>query len=286
MTTPPGPDELELMAYADGRLDVRSARGLQIARHLERDEAACRLVNAYIAQDRAIRRQFDPVLSQPVPAPLLPVNLSAPGVSRRWWKWSAAAAAAGAAGLVIHMTGILQPTALAHDFETFAGRVLAHMQAGDADAASMGLQQLADLPALPDFNAAGFTLIDHRSLQQGTIRMLEARYRDAAGQQLRLFVGEMPGRATPETRDPVVYWQRGGRFYALTGTLPGERLGQFAAASLGDAPQIEQGGGIPATDPSPFHTIPVETPSAPISPTLSPSIQSPVVATPGRDGAA
>lgn len=66
------PDELELIAYADGRLDAGSARGREIEAWLKSHPAADARVRAYVRQDQDIREHYAPLLAEPLPPQLRP----------------------------------------------------------------------------------------------------------------------------------------------------------------------------------------------------------------------
>jgi anti-sigma factor RsiW len=57
--------ELDLMAYADGRLDAVRRRAVEA--HLASDPDARALVEAFVRQNECLRRALDPIAAEPVP---------------------------------------------------------------------------------------------------------------------------------------------------------------------------------------------------------------------------
>ena len=75
MNTMNRPDELEFIAFAEGRIDPESARGREIAAMLRNDPEAEAMVQNYQAQDKAIRRHYAPIMAAPIPAQLRISNI-------------------------------------------------------------------------------------------------------------------------------------------------------------------------------------------------------------------
>jgi len=206
---PSGPDipvtEAELHAYADRQLSTE--RGAEVAAWLagRPDEAA--RVRAWELQKRELRELFDPVLDEPVPAPLR-------RGARRRTAWHARPGLAAAASLVLALAAggagwglralhdaarMAALHASASDFATRAA--IAHtvyapeakrpveVDAAHEDQLVTWLSKRMGAPMkAPHLESLGYALEGGRLLPGDRGPVAQFMYRDAAGHRLTLYV--------------------------------------------------------------------------------------------------
>lgn len=224
------PDEPELMAYADGRIDAGSARGREIEAWLAGQPAARRRVQDYARQDREIRQHFAPRLAAPLPA-----RLRLQAIRRRRSSvrtWMAVPTAASIAAVVLGWSLRVDPGA--RELDRFAHAVAHHLA---TDAVHDPIQAPHDASVAPDSLSAGFELAGMRHLESADRWYTEYAYRDADGRSLRLFVGDrQEGGEEPHWLRAgdqiVVYWDSGSRMYALSGAVSESELRRVAMHAM------------------------------------------------------
>ncbi|QOL49748.1 anti-sigma factor family protein [Massilia litorea] len=249
--------EADLQAYVDGLLPP--ARQAEVeAWLLTRPDEAERLA-AYREQNRELRRLFDPVLDEPIPA-----ALRAPAPRRAWWSGPAGRCAAA---LAIAFAGglagwTLRAAADAH------GAVSVSADAGPAanslprqaaiahvvyspelrHPVEVGADQEQHLVAWlskrlgapvrpPHLGKLGYELIGGRLLPGESGPVAQFMYHNLAGQRLTLYVstGQTHNRDTgfrfaQEGPVGVFYWIDGKFGYALSAGVTKNELGTIAMA--------------------------------------------------------
>lgn len=227
------PGELELIAFAEGRIDADALRGREIAAWLQTQPQARQRVDGYVRQDRAIRAAFASKLGEPVPARLrlATIRRRRDRACRRW-TGGVAAMTAGAAVLVLAMRP--ESPARGDSLEVFAQTVLEQIETDAPPAWNVAVAAQVS----PVFIPGTFELAGARRMETSGGVVTEQLYRDADGRSLRLFIGEEPppAAAAPRWRQvggqQLVYWESGDRHYALSGGIDATELQQLAARAM------------------------------------------------------
>jgi anti-sigma factor RsiW len=235
--------EADLHAYVDAVSPP--ARSAEVEAYLaERPEEAAR-VRSYREQILALRREFDPVLDEPVPERLLPQR------RRRTHVRYAAAAACIVLGGVIGWylraytsDRLLEPAAWAHR------AVVAHIVYSPEvrHPVEVGADQEAHLVAwlskrlgaqlnVPRLGSLGYTLVGGRLLPGERGPVAQFMYQDAKGTRLTLYVRanadgnrETAFRFAQERGIGVFYWLDHQLGYALSGDVEKSELLRVATA--------------------------------------------------------
>lgn len=248
MMTMHRPDDALLHAYADQQLPdpERSEVARWLAAHPD-DEAR---VRHWQADNAALHAAFDPVLDEPLPARLLEAARQSTPAAPRWRM----AAAIGwlAIGLFggfvagrhspppaapLALAPLAREAAIAH--AVYAPEVRHPVEVGaDQREHLLGWlsKRLGHPIQAPALDGLGYHLVGGRLLssQEGPGALL--MYEDASGERLTLFVGGAQEDGATAFRFAehegvhVFYWVDGGTGYALSGTLPRERLLTAATA--------------------------------------------------------
>ncbi|MBY8966293.1 hypothetical protein KHP57_11325 [Algiphilus sp. NNCM1] len=240
--------ERDLMALADGRIAPDSEHAARIREYLQADPNAAARFASWQQQNAAIRAHYAPALAEPVPERLQPETLRARRHQAQGRRRRLAVAAAGAAVVVAAVMRLAAAPWGNEDaaLDRFAGAV-AKLPANADTAAMPSPVSTSTLAArhehaLPDLGAMGYALKGQRSVHAGDRTATEARYEDAQGRALRLFVTEEGDGQPPqlhrrvENGRQVAYWRVGQRLYALasqTQLQPG-RLQRIAGATRVD----------------------------------------------------
>lgn len=238
-------DEFDLMAYADGFLDEDPARKALVEKRLRAFPADAARVEAYRAQNAALRRRYGRRVEDPVPDRLY-AALERPG----WRPFRAAAAAAamlaltsvaGVSGWMIGQSdrsvGWL-PAEFLDDSRIGYVESGRHVEPAPAAArASAPLDWLAESIALdvrvPDLSAHGFMLERTETLPGGE-RMVRLSYAGADGDGFSLFL-----RPWWEPRNPgielirrdgawLAYWRDGPVASVIVSRLPEDEVRRLA----------------------------------------------------------
>ncbi|MCF3936672.1 hypothetical protein L1787_25095 [Acuticoccus sp. M5D2P5] len=216
--------EIDLLAYADGRLAGDPVRRAAVERHLARDREAARLVADIEAQNAQIRALYDRVLDAPIPErhrDALWGNAERGGGA--WMRLAAsvalfALAAAGGAAVGYHARdGIDVPSSLIERAAT-----ITPAEAGDATfaLASTGRERVAGETvnlsfAMPDLSAFGYRLVARGHPDPGAPNLVRFLYRGVEGKEVSLFMRPRmdPGEERVSTRTvgdvAVSYWSAG-----------------------------------------------------------------------------
>lgn len=236
--------EIELHAYADGRLD--DARRVQVEAHLAHDPAATESVRLWREQNEALRAFYNPVLNQPVPRRLLAVRPSR-------GRWPYYALAAGAMGLSFGLGWMAQsyrtegyaeaaalPRRAAVAYAVYAPEVRHPVEVG-ADQQDHLVKwlskRLGSELKVPLLTPQGYDLVGGRLLPGGKGPVAQFMYQDAKGQRITLYVSVRDAeprntafRFSQEDKVAVFYWIDGKLGYALSGEM--DRASLLAVASV------------------------------------------------------
>ncbi|WP_323003208.1 anti-sigma factor [Denitromonas sp.] len=242
------PDDALLHAFADDQL--AAPERAEVAHWLAAHPEAAAQVAQWRAQGEALHHHYDPVLDRPLPAHLL---AAARGRSASpWARWGMAAAigwlcigaiagfVAGrntAAPPVITAVPLAREAAIAH--AVYAPEVRHPVEVGaDQREHLLGWlsKRLGHPLVAPALEPLGYQLVGGRllSAQSGPGALL--MYEAASGERLTLFVGADTTDGATAFRFAehggvnVFYWVDAGTGYALSGTVPRERLLTVATA--------------------------------------------------------
>lgn len=245
------PDDSELNALVDGRLDGAARAALRA--RLEADPEAAATIEAWSRQRTALRSLHEDVLQEPVPPSLLhaarTIDHRGAGLDR-WQRWGGMAASvllAFALGWAGHGQWQVQrpPGAAASAGGAIAfGRaaLVAHavyapevrhpveVTAAQQDHLVQWLSKRLGRPLkVPDLGAHGYELVGGRLLPGHQGARAQFMYQNAAGERVTLYVGALEGangargetafRFTSEAGMSTFYWVDQGFGYALAGKL-------------------------------------------------------------------
>jgi anti-sigma factor RsiW len=254
MNTSPISDT-DLHAYVDAELSA--ARRAEVEAQLAADPEAAERVRAYAEQKQALRKLFDPVLDEPLPASLRALAEPPRAPQTALSRWSLQRIAAGFAIAVV--SGLLGW--LAHDqyrpVETLARTTPLPHQAAVAHAVfSPDMRRPVEVTAEqedqlvtwlskrlgtpvrpPKLGAQGYELIGGRLLPGDSGPVAQFMYQDASGQRLTLYVStenatnrDTAFRFAQEGPINVFYWIDGKFGYALSAGIAKNELARVATA--------------------------------------------------------
>lgn len=197
--------DLDLLAYADGRLDARRAR--EVAAYLEAHPELREKIEDFAAQNAEMRDRFDHYLDQPLPDALsaLIAGEARPRERTQLRRWGPQLAAAcvlmgvtGATGWWIGTMDQPGDQAMSRFLDEAAGvhMVGAGEAAGTYDAgevvATKPLHWLSDRVSLelnlPDMGPHGYELVDQRLVDFQDTQGLVLQYRSEGGERLNVFM--------------------------------------------------------------------------------------------------
>jgi anti-sigma factor RsiW len=247
--------EADLHAYVDAELSA--ARRAEVEAQLAADPEAAQRVRAYAEQKQALRKLFDPVLDEPLPASLRALAEPPRSPQTVLSRWSLQRIAAGFAIAVV--SGMLGW--LAHDqyrpVETLARTTPLPHQAAVAHAVfSPDMRRPVEVTAAqedqlvtwlskrlgtpvrpPKLGAQGYELIGGRLLPGDSGPVAQFMYQDASGQRLTLYVStenatnrDTAFRFAQEGPINVFYWIDGKFGYALSAGIAKNELARVATA--------------------------------------------------------
>lgn len=242
-------DDRDLMALADGRIDLDSEYAAGLRAYLAAHPRDAARVAAWQRQNEAIRARYASVVAESVPPHLQPEALREQQARRQSGRRRfavaasmAALAVASALGLSVGQDGAGDP-----ELDRFASEVLQWSTAAlpvGSQAAGVGGGADSRLEGIPSLDLAGFTLTERRTLRAGEYRATKSRYEGPRGQRVHLFVAEEADARRPELRrmqrdgHEIVYWRENGRMYALAAeTMENTRLQQIVTATMRQGPQ-------------------------------------------------
>lgn len=254
MNTNPITDH-ELHAYVDAELPA--ARHAEVDAHLAADPEAAAHVRAYAEQKQALRQLFDPVLIEPLPAPLraLADPPRAPRTSLSRWSLQRIAAGfaiaivSGLLGWLAHgqyrpaemlarATLLPHQAAVAHAVFSPDVRRPVEITAEQEDQLVTWLSKRLGTPVRPPrLGALGYELIGGRLLPGDSGPVAQFMYHDASGQRLTLYVStenatnrDTAFRFAQEGPINVFYWIDGKFGYALSAGIAKAELARVATA--------------------------------------------------------
>lgn len=254
MSTRPPITDAQLHAYADDALSPEQAR--EVEAHLARHPEQAARVQAWRDQKRAMHALFDPVLDEPVPAPLLRQAQPRP----RWQAWRLAAGVAiallgGAAGWGLRGQWPTAQVAAAPAPAAFAQRaavahaVFAPDQRRPVEVDAAHEEQLVAWLSKrmgarmqpPQLQALGYALEGGRLLPGARGPVAQFMYADPRGRRLTLYVSDERGagsapaptdkafRFVREESVNVFYWIDGTFGYALSSEAERAELARVSA---------------------------------------------------------
>lgn len=248
----------DLVAFADGQLDP--ARERLVAEYLQSNPEAVRQVEAYRQQSSELHRQYDPLLSAPIPQHLLPSNHPSFGWHKKFTfapRWGMAAAVAwlalgGTLGWVLKAQQTVPATALSVPQQkhpllrqasvahaVYAPEVMHPVEVRAKDEAHLAKwlsKRLDKNLSIPSFAEQGFTLVGGRLLpaEPGTAAA-QFMYENKDMQRFTLYVRAMEKKEADtsfrfgENKGvSVFYWVDHDWGYALSGKLDRATLLELA----------------------------------------------------------
>jgi len=237
-------EENDLQAYADNQLDP--ARRAEIATYLAAHPEDAKRVQAYQRQNELLSAMFDPVLEEPVPAPLRRPEFLRWVRGLRYGAMAASLALAVMLGWYIRgtqqeevvYTTLARQAAVAH--VVYVPEVLhpVEVRAEQEEHLTKWLSKRLGIPVhAPHLGAVGYELVGGRLLPGGEKPAAQFMYQDARGQRLTLYISadskdgkETAFRYAREGNVSVFYWIDGSYGYALSGEMDRERLLTVAEA--------------------------------------------------------
>ena len=242
MSVPPV-TEAELNAYVDAALPP--ARAAEVEAYLaDRPDEAAR-VAAYREQARALRREFAPVLNEPVPE-----RLRAPAGRRGLRRYAAIAAWIALGGVIgwqlhaytsvrqVEATAWARRAAMAH--VTYSPEVRHPVEVGadqEAHLVRWLSKRLGTPLKVPHLGGLGYALVGGRLLPGDRGPVAQFMYQDGKGIRLTLYVRANPDetretafRFSQEQGVSVFYWLDKKLGYALSGEIDKSDLLRVADA--------------------------------------------------------
>lgn len=236
MSHPDDISELDLLAYADGRLDAQRAR--EVEARLDRDPELRRMVTDFAQQNAELHAVFDRYAEQPPPAVSSVLSGgAAPRSSRR-----AGVVRAMAATVLMAMTGVAgwwlgtlkhgeesgavasfidQAAAFSSEDDSMATELAA--RSGKLSALAWFSDSVSLELSIPDLSAEGYSLVDKRRMRFNGREGVVLRYSGPNGHAIDVFLRT---RWTKDRSDyrivqkddmTVAYWLEGPFAVAITG---------------------------------------------------------------------
>lgn len=287
----PAVRDIDLMAYADGLLDADPKRKTEVETYLRQHPEEAARVRDYAAQNTAIRRLFNPVLSEPVPE-----RLQAVLDYRRGWALGPVARAAIALGLILAagftgwvigqrgqsapwpMQAFVDQMLMTDEHPYLTSRSDFNQALDQAmEERTQPLDWLSHQIAVslqpPDLTSQGFTLVEKRLVAANDPQAVQIMYATSSGRRLSLFLRTRWQDEPPQFRfaenDGVtmVYWLEGPLAYALAGQLDRQEMVdvvQTLRTSMRHQPQGTISQIAPDTAPPDTLLAPPVTPTQPV----------------------
>jgi anti-sigma factor RsiW len=233
-----------LHAYVDGELDAADCEAVE--KLLESDTSARATVEAYERQDEALKRAFDGVLTESVPARLT-AALAAPS---RWTFRPLMNMAAAIALLVLgglggwyaardpggaRAEGIAEDAIIAHEVYTAEVKHPVEVTAADRDQLQAWLSKRVGVAFnVPDLTSEGYTLLGGRLLATADHPSAQLMYEDAEKKRITIFLTANPGETKMalrvETKGPLIacYWLDGPLGFVVAGEMEKAKMMQLA----------------------------------------------------------
>jgi anti-sigma factor RsiW len=243
--TPLPVTDTDLHAYIDGMLPAR--RCAEVEAHLAQHPEDAARVAAYREQIAALRREYDPVLSEALPGEL---RIPRPRSASPWFRY-AAVGGAFALGIAVGWLLNAYTTERHADSSTWARRAaIAHVVYSPEvrHPVEVGADQEAHLVAwlskrlgaplkVPHLGGLGYALVGGRLLPGDRGPVAQFMYQDTRGLRLTLYVRLNPDeshetafRFAQERGVGVFYWLDRKLGYALSGEIEKAELLRVATA--------------------------------------------------------
>jgi anti-sigma factor RsiW len=196
--------DLDLLAYADGRLEPARARQVEAA--LADDPALRAKVDDFARQNAELAAQFDAYAQAPLPDRLATMLRTDPEPGRPDRRWATQAAAAAVVALAAGLGGWWLGSTTATDTATDAatdGVLATAAELHTAGPATERARDAAGRPstairwfseqvslelAVPDLRDKGFALVDKRRVDFGGSKGVRLRYRAETGARFDVFL--------------------------------------------------------------------------------------------------
>jgi len=236
--------EIDLLAYADGLLDMDPGRKAEVEAYLQKHPKEAARGRDYAEQNDEIRRLYGSILAEPVPERLQAILENHPrrlvGHVTRAALAASLLLAAGFTGWWIGKSGQPDPWQV-QDF--VAQALTTYLQPSPAsdsipDLALQGanqpfnwLSQQITMPLQPpDLTPQGFTLIDKHLMTANGPQTAQVTYAASGGRRLSLFLRTRWQEEAPQFHFAenegvtMVYWLDGPLVYALVGHLDRQEM--------------------------------------------------------------
>jgi anti-sigma factor RsiW len=247
--------DTDLHAYVDAELSA--VRRAEVEAQLAADHEAAARMRAYAAQKQALRKLFDPVLDEPLPASLRALAEPPRALQTVLSRWSlqriaasfAIAVVSGLLGWLAHdqyrpvetlarATPLPHQAAVAHAVFSPDMRRPVEVTAEQEDQLVTWLSKRLGTPVRPPkLGAQGYELIGGRLLPGDSGPVAQFMYQDASGQRLTLYVStenatnrDTAFRFAQEGPINVFYWIDGKFGYALSAGIAKSELARVATA--------------------------------------------------------
>lgn len=244
------PDELELLALADGGLDHDPSRKAEVEAILEDAPAARERVRAFRAQTEALRAAFGGRLDDPVPERLRAVLERPP-------RWRDGNGMRAAAALVLATLTGLGGWAIGHrdsgswsvstlidqSYAQFTeggvdGRAFPAVGAAATETRPLGwlAEEIAIRLKTPDLSPEGYALVDKRAVATGGDQIVRLDYASPDGRSFSLFIAPRwepwPAGIAQAERDGVslAYWLDGPLASSVVTRMPPAEARDLAEA--------------------------------------------------------
>lgn len=272
-------NDMDILAYADGRLDRDPSRRRRVERHLAENPEAAARVEAFRAQDDAIRRAYplpdgDDPSADHLADLVLRNRRPSTGPTGTPWRHAATVALMIASGLVGWVAASDEDATNPHLLAFRSGELL------DALRPAAGLAPAEQDEVAPILDGAGFTLTSSRMITRNGNLLRQFTFENDAGRIVRVFrqrrgQENMPAIPVMEKDgSSLAIWEDGPYAYGLLTTAnaaTARHLADMARRSIRDASD-----GIAVTGP--LNALP---PSFLDPSTADPSVQHPQPATTG-----
>lgn len=262
--------ELDLLAYADGRLEPGRARQVEAA--LAADPALRAKVADFTRQNAELSAQYDAYAEAPLPERLARVLNRRPGPRRRVGPWIrqaaaliAVAVAAGGGGWWLGSTGatesaqgrVLETAAALHAGNTRDPTSRAAAERGDGRGVQWFSERVSLELAVPDLRDKGFALVDKQRVELGASEGVRLRYASQGGRPVDVFLKsrweqhDAPMATTRRGDTVLAHWLDGPLQVVVAGHADGRsdvaRVARTLQARLhrdnaGEAPDLEPHG--------------------------------------------
>lgn len=238
-------DEWALHAYVDGEVASESIPEIEAA--LRADPDAARDVESWRFQREALKRAYDGMLGEPIPAALTAtLNRGGSWRSRPYMHMAAGLAMllmGGLAGwfmadggpLSARSPGLVEEAIAAHQIFTAEVKHPVEVAAADKDHLQAWLSnRVGTAIRLPDLSSEGFTLLGGRLLVAGDKPAAQLMYEDSAKRRLTVFLVANPAHAETAVRVEVkgdliaCYWLNHKLGFAVTGEMAVEPMMKLA----------------------------------------------------------